>query len=190
MTETIKAFVEGRGSMASLERAIETAENPLMTRAEMERELAAEWSLKNLFATIPPPAVGLSKVLSALRAAPDPEGSLESAEALKSLGDPLRKTLLGIQEPMGGFAAGLARLKANLAAARAPARSAEPDCDIKPGFDIMPAAGTTALRTVERRRSKRSTKIVQMPRRSSNWRDVLAAGKDLPENPDDIPDAE
>ncbi len=144
---------------------------------------------QNLFATIPPPAVGLAKVMAALRAAPNPECSMEHAEAMQSIGVPLRKTLASIPEPMGGFAAGLARLKANLAAAPAPARNAERDCDIKPGFDAMPAAGTDAPRAVERRKSKRSTKIVQMPRRSSNWRDVLAAGKDLPENPDEIPDA-
>ncbi len=180
LNETVKAFVEGRGSLASLERAIEQAHNPLMARAEMEKELAAEWALKNLFATIPPPTVGLSRVLAALRSAPSPAMSPERAESMKQIDAPLRATLKGIPEPAGGFSAAIARLKTKLAAAPTPTITRTTEMDIEPSFSESDAPV---------KKTKRATqKVVRLPQHM-RFRDVLAAGKDLPENPNDIPDS-
>jgi len=187
MSKTMDAFIEGRGSMASLERAIAESNNPLMARAEMERELAAEWALKNLFATIPPPCEGLSKVMAALKSAPMPKLSPETEAALDQVNTSMRDTMTSIPEPAGGYQAALARLKTKLAAAPDPIPASDDtmESDIRPGCDEMPAA---RLSEVPKRRT--TNKIVRLPQRSSMFRDVLAAGKDLPENPNDVPDSD
>jgi hypothetical protein len=180
LINSINAFVEGRGSLASMERAIDEASNPLMARGEFERELATECAMKTIFATIPPPSEGLGRVLKALRSAPFPELSNERAESLEYLGASLRSDLKSIPEPAGGYSAALSRLKNILAAAPAPALNRSAEMDIQPSLD-MPVAGSNSSR-----RSRRSTtKIIRMPKRSQ-MRDVLAAGKDLPENPNDL----
>lgn len=181
--ETINAFVEGRGSLASLERAIEESNNPLMARAEFEKELATELALKNLFASIPPPIEGLSRVMAALRKAPAPHLSNERAETMSNMVSALQAAIKGIPEPAGGYSAAIGRLKLKLSAAPAPTLTRSTEMDIQPDIG-MPAAGTDAPR-----KPRRATqKIVRMPQRSQ-MRDVLAAGKDLPENPNDLPDA-
>jgi len=183
MSNIVKAFIEGRGSLSSLERAIAESENPLMARAQMEKELAAEWAFKNLFATIPPPPVGLSKVMAALKSAPMPKISPELERAFEAIDQPLRESMTNIPEPAGGFEAALARVKAKLAAAPDPVM--ETEGDLKIGCDETPAAG---MSLVEKKKTRVTRKVVRMPQRSSMLRDVLAAGKDLPENPNDVPD--
>jgi len=181
--EVINAFVEGRGSLGSLERAIDESHNPLLARAEFEKELAAEWAFKNLFATIPPPLEGLPRVLAALRGAPAPMLSADRAETLAALRGSLRATLHAIPEPAGGYAAAMARLKSKLAAAPAPFMVRSTDMDIQVDLD-QPATGTQLGKKTRRP----TEKIVRMPQHSQR-RDVLAAGQDLPENPDDLPNA-
>jgi hypothetical protein len=185
MSNIVNAFIEGRGSLSSLERAIAESKNPLMARAEIEKELAAEWAFKNLFATIPPPVGGLSKVMETLKAAPMPQLSAEKAEAFSTLEEPLRESIKSIPEPAGGYEAALARVKAKLSAAPDPRMETEGDIQI--GCDEIPAAG---LSLVERKKTRVTRKVVRMPQRGSMMRDVLAAGKDLPEKPEDVPDAE
>ena len=145
LNNIVKAFIEGRGSMASLERAIEQSPNPLMARAEVERELVAEWAFKNLFATIPPPSEGLSKVMAALRSQPMPQLSIEKAGELKRVADPLKDSFKDIVEPAGGYNAAIARLKSKLAAIPAPQMMPHSDLDITPCFDAQPADVTSTL---------------------------------------------
>ncbi|MEI6231698.1 MAG: hypothetical protein WCT04_01495 [Planctomycetota bacterium] len=173
--DIINAFVEGRGSLASLERAIEESSNPLQARAELECELAAEWALKSLFTTIPPPVVGLPRVMAALRSAPAPVCSSEQVNAMENLRAPLNESLSKIPEPAGGYAAAIARVKSKLATAPSPARKA--DMDITPDMSALSA-------TIEEFKKPRrvTRKIVRMSH-VTRHRDVLAAGKDLPENP-------
>lgn len=178
--EIINAFVEGRCSMENIERSMDASHNPLMARAELERELSVEAEFKKLFATIPPPKEGLPRVMKALRCAPMPTLSFAQSETMAQIGIPLRAELKHIPEPVGGYSAAIDRLKSKLAATPAPAMNRNTEMDIQPSLD-MPAAGTHALKRTRRA----TTKIIRLPQRSQ-VRDVLAAGKDLPENPNEI----
>ena len=180
LNDIINALVEGRSSMAHVDRAIDESANPLMARDACERELVMECAMKTVFATIPPPSEGLARVMKALRNAPSPALSAERIESLKQLRESLRSDAKAIPEPVGGYAAALSRLKIKLAAAPAPAMHRSAEMDIQPSLSLPAANGTPTLRS---RRS--TTKIVRMPQRSQ-MRDVLAAGKDLPENPNDL----
>ena len=69
-----------------------------------------------------------------------------------------------------------------------PIDGVETERDVHLGCDELPAAGPSGI--VERKKRHQTQKIVRMPQRGSMMRDVLAAGKDLPEKPEDVPDAE
>jgi len=185
--DTLRAFLEGRGSLTSVERAISASKNELRARAEVERELALEWALKDSFATIPAPPRGLKRVQEALAAAPAPVVAAEAADDLEALQVEFQGSFARMPEPEGGFAAAIERLKCKLAVVLAPQTEV---LDIAPCFDEQPAP--PRLVKLERKKSARLTRILRLPQQAQQaqqgWvRDVLAAGKDLPENPEDLP---
>ena len=103
---TVRNFIEGRGSLASVERAILSSKNSLKARAQVEEELALEWSLKSSYAAIPEPPKGMRRIKEALAAAPLPVYSSNETADLDELNVALRGEFVRTVEPAGGFCSG------------------------------------------------------------------------------------
>ena len=176
----LRAYLEGRDTLANVERAIVSSPKPDLARQFVQEELGADWEIKSIFADIPPPPIGLPGVMKALRKNTPPIQSAEESEALTSLNATAVETFLAIPEPVGGFDAALRRLKTKLAAAPAPSVDAQSASagDVATCFDEQPAERKLVLIESSRKRGV-TKKIIGLPRHRPGSRDVLAAGKDL-----------
>lgn len=169
---TLRAYLEGRETLAGVQRAVAESPNPQQAQKLAEIELAIEWELKNLYASIPPPPHGLTRLKQALAAVYNPHSSAELVELAG-----LRDSFAEIPSPVGGYPAAIGRLKAKLAAAPMPQLGRQHEPDIRPAFDEL-AVERKLVQMDSKRRRGVTKKIIGLPRHDGN-RDVLAAGKDL-----------
>ena len=177
--QAMRAYLEGRGTLADVERAIANARKSGRLESDAEKELAADWEFKALFAALPPPPSGLPRLLQALRAAPMPPLNAETAAALAEL-NVLRESFEAIPEPARGYDVASASMIHQVN--RAPAPEIGPGSDAA-GFDILPQLNqkptSRKLVLLESSRKRGVTKkIIGLPRHRPHARDVLAAQKD------------
>lgn len=181
-TQAMRAYLEGRGTLADVERAIAAARAPRGSgrlQADAEKELAADWEFKALFAALPPPPSGLPRLMQALRAAPTPPLNAETAAALTEL-NVLRESYADIPEPAGGYAAAAAALIQKISHAPVPeigAVTGAVEFDIQPQLGQKPPSRKLVLLESSRKRGV-TKKIIGLPRHRPHARDVLAAQKD------------
>ena len=177
--QAMRAYLEGRGTLADVERAIANARKSGRLESDAEKELAADWEFKALFAALPPPPSGLPRLLQALRAAPMPPLNAETAAALAEL-NVLRESFEAIPEPARGYDVTSASVIHQINRATAPEIGAGSDAA---GFDILPQLNqkptSRKLVLLESSRKRGVTKkIIGLPRHRPHARDVLAAQKD------------
>ena len=181
--QAMRAYLEGRGTLADVERAIANARKSGRLESDAEKELAADWEFKALFAALPPPPSGLPRLLQALRAAPMPPLNAETAAALAEL-NVLRESFEAIPEPARGYDMASASAIHQIDRATAPEIGPEigSGADVA-GFDILPQLNqkptSRKLVLLESSRKRGVTKkIIGLPRHRPHARDVLAAQKD------------